>query len=171
MIEPRSRLVGPSKRATRLRQGALIALHVLETCPLVPVDAFVHLAGLSSQSSAYQQLARLRHAGLAELRRVDPGYLVGERRVGCWTITNEGRRALGAALGTNPPGQRVGMSREELRVRSLQNRLRIPDGELPLLIATYRLLASLTLELAARGQAVEVQAWEWPWVREAWSAA
>jgi hypothetical protein len=38
------------------------------------------------------------------------------------------------------------------------------------LIATYRLLASLVLERGADGQEVEVEAWEWPWVREVCSA-
>ena len=50
-------------------------------------------------------------------------------------------------------------------------RRRIDDSELPLLIATYRLLASLVLEPAAGRQVVEVRAWEWPWVREAVSIA
>lgn len=83
MIASRLCPVGRSKCAPRLRHRAWIALNLLETCPFVPVDAFVHLAGLSSRSSAYQQLARLRYARLAEVRRLDPGYLVGERRLGC----------------------------------------------------------------------------------------
>lgn len=169
MIESIRSPVQQSKRATRLRQGALIALRVLETCPLAPVDAFVHLAGLSSQSSAYQQLARLRHAGLAEPRRVNPGYLVGKRGLGCWAITDEGSRALTAALGQNPPG--LGVLPHRNGPLGLRSGSRLPDGELPLLIATYRLLASLMLERAAGGKAVWVEAWEWPWVREAWSAA
>ena len=102
MIASRPTPVGPSNCPIQLRQGALRALRVLETCPLVPVDAFVHLAGLSVHSSAYQQLARLRRAGLADVQRVDPGYLVGERHLGCWTITDEGRRTLAAAAGRNP---------------------------------------------------------------------
>src|SRR3982074_3172319 len=84
-------------RPPRLRNGALAALRLLETCPLVPVDAFVHLVGLSSWTSADHQLARPQHAGLAEMPRVNLGYLIGERRVGLWKITDEGRRALHAA--------------------------------------------------------------------------
>src|ERR1043165_7477536 len=89
----------------QLRQGALRALSVLDMCPLVPVDAFVHLVGLTSQSSAYQQLARLRDAGLAEARPVDPGYLVGERRLGCWMIAEKGRQMLELAACPGPVGQ------------------------------------------------------------------
>jgi Replication-relaxation len=171
MIANQSTRVGRSKRPSRLRQGALIALQVLETCPLVTVDAFVHLAGLTSLSSAYQQLGRLRCAGLADVRRIDPGYLVGERRLGCWTITDEGRRALAGALGRNNPGQQADMPPEKPGAGGAQSRLRIPDSEMPLLIATYRVLAFLMFERATRGQAIEVHTWEWPWVREAWSAA
>jgi hypothetical protein len=40
----------------------MTALRLLETCPLVPVDAFAHLAGLSSVGGAYKQLANLRRA-------------------------------------------------------------------------------------------------------------
>src|SRR5438045_707611 len=98
--------------APHLRYGAWRALRVLETCAHVPVDAFAALAGLSALSSAYQQLARLRRAGLAEVRQVDPGYLVGERRVGCWTITDRGSRLLAGVTG--PGGQ-------ECVVRSRRN--------------------------------------------------
>src|ERR1051326_7831553 len=86
----------------QFRQGALRALSVLDMCPMVPVDAFVHLVGLASQSSAYQQLARLRDAGLADVRRVDPGYVVGERRLGCWMITEKGRQMLALAACPRP---------------------------------------------------------------------
>ena len=75
-------------RQPRLRSGALAALRLLEMCPLLPVDVFVHLVGLNSCSSAYQQLARLQRAGLADVERVDLGYLMGERRIGLWNITD-----------------------------------------------------------------------------------
>src|SRR5207248_6179797 len=95
----------PGGPARHLRKGALRALKTLNTCPLMPVDAFVHLAGLRSQSSAYQQLARLQDMGLAEVRRVDPGYLVGDRRIGCWMLTEEGRRLLHLAADYEPTEQ------------------------------------------------------------------
>ena len=84
-------------RQPRLRSGALAALRLLEMCPLLPIDVFVHLAGLNWCSSAYQQLARLQRAGLAEVERVDLGYLLGERRIGLWNITDMGRRVLRTA--------------------------------------------------------------------------
>jgi hypothetical protein len=136
----------------------------------VPVDAFVHLAPLSSLSSAYQQLARLQHAGLAVVRRVDPGYLIGERPVGCWLITDRGRQVLGLA-------DELGQGEKEIRPRRPAcaggplKRQRPGDTDAPLLMATYRILAALVLDYRAGGQVVEVQEWEWPWVREARSAA
>ena len=126
----------PRKPARYLRRGAVRALWVLETCPSVPVDAFVHLAGLSSQSGAYQQLARLRHAGLAIARRVDPGYLMGERPLGCWTITDEGRRILG--LGDwRKPGDQEAVPRLCTSALAVLKR---PPGEsdAPLLLAMSR---------------------------------
>lgn len=147
------------------RQGALNALRVLETCPFVPVDAFVHLAGLSSLSSAYQQLARLRRGGLAKVTRIDPGYLVGDRPLGCWTITNEGRRVLGFSH-RRTPGEVRAVAQEGRVACGPRTQARITDRDLPLLIATYRLLASLVLERSVRGQVVEVTEWEWPLVRE-----
>src|SRR5207249_1212910 len=92
-----SAAIGLNVRPPRLRNGALAALRLLETCPLVPVDVFVHLVGLRSRTSAYQQLARLRRGGLADVRRANLGYLLGERGVGLWMITDIGRQALRVA--------------------------------------------------------------------------
>jgi Replication-relaxation len=154
----------------QLRQGALRALRMLDVCPLVPVDAFVYLVGLTSQSSAYQQLARLRNTGLAEVRRVDPGYLVGERRLGCWMITDKGRRML--ALAACPrPFRREAIVRGGQGARGPHRSVRISQHDLPLLITTYRLLAAVVLERSARGHAVEITSFEWPWVRPWRSAA
>jgi hypothetical protein len=148
----------------QLRQGALRALSVLNMCPLVPVDAFMHLVGLTSQSSAYQQLARLRHAGLADARRVDPGYLVGERRLGCWMITDKGRQTLELAACARLVEQEA-IVREGRGARGPHGLARISQHDLPLLIATYRLPAAVVVERSARGHAVELTSFEWPWVR------
>src|SRR5438105_1013522 len=126
----------------QLRQGALRALSMLDMCPLVPVDAFAHLVGLASQSSAYQQLARLRSAGLAEVRRVDPGYLVGERRLGCWMITEKGRQMLGLAACPSPSRQDAALGGGR-GAGGPHRAPRISQSALPLLIATYRLLAAV----------------------------
>lgn len=149
--------------ARQLRTGAVRALRVLETCPLVPVDAFADLAGLSGKSSAYQQLARLLQAGLAQVRRVDPGYLVGERRLGCWTITDAGTRLL---AGVTKPDVQESPLQSRRDVGGPRGKAWIGSRDLPLLIATYRLLASVVVERSACGH-VEVARWEWPWVR-AW---
>jgi hypothetical protein len=154
----------------QIREGALIALRVLETCPLVPVDAFVGLAGLSSLSSAYQQLARLRRGGLADARRVDAGYLVGERRLGCWTITDDGRRIL-AQASVHRPGEQKAVAQGRHGPAVSHKRARIRDSDVPLLIAAYRLLASVVLERGAGELTFEVLAWEWPWIRELRSTA
>lgn len=157
--------------AVSLRGGALAALRVLQTCPLVPVDVFMHLAGLTSMSAAYQQLARLERAGLAEVQRVDPGYLVGERRIGCWTISGEGRRLLDGSEGRS--AARAGSwSHTDGRHDRKRRPVLVRQGDLPLRIAAYRMLAFLVYEAAEReeGQPV-VSSWEWPWVRHHLSPA
>ena len=151
----------PGGPATHLRKGALRALNTLNTCPLMPVDAFVHLAGLRSQSSAYQQLARLQCMGLADVRRVDPGYLVGDRRIGCWMLTEEGRRLFRLAADHEP----TELQPAAFSAQSLHKRAAIRESNLPLLIASYRLLARLVLERSDEERAVDVRSWEWPWVR------
>jgi hypothetical protein len=125
----------------------------------------VGLAGLSSLSSAYQQLARLRRAGLAEVRRVDPGYLVGERRLGCWSITDFGSRML-ARTSVHTAGVQRADAQGKRGPAGSRKRARIRDSDVPLLIAAYRLLASLVLDRGAGELTFQVLAWEWPWIRE-----
>jgi hypothetical protein len=55
----------------KLSQSAVKALRLLDTCPLLPVDAFRGLTGLSSIGGAYKQLAKLRSAGLVDAHRVE----------------------------------------------------------------------------------------------------
>jgi hypothetical protein len=57
------------------------------------------------------------------------------------------------------------------RTPAAQTRYRIAESDLPLLLATYRFLAALVLERAARGQFTEILAWEWPCVVRAHSVA
>jgi len=156
-------------RPPRLTKGALAALRLLEICPLVPVDAFVHLVGLSSRTSAYQQLARLKRAGLAEIRRAHLGYLIGERRVGLWKITDEGRQALRAA-GVHLVAPEVGAIGRPFQRGVIRRAPRKRDGDLPRLVAAYRVLSWLVAERAAAGRPVDVRSWESPWVREVWCA-
>ena len=80
-----------------LRDSGLAALRLLEMCPLMPVDAFVPIVGLNSWTAGYQQLARLRRAGLVEGCRVNLSYLLGERKVGLWKITKAGTQVIGIA--------------------------------------------------------------------------
>jgi len=153
----------------RLRNGAIAALRLLEICPLVPVDAFVHLVGLTSRTSAYQQLARLKRAGLAEMRRAHLGYLIGERRVGLWKITHEGRQALRAA-GVHLVAPEASATGHPLQRGVIRRAPRIRDGDLPRLVAAYRVLSWLVAERAAAGRPVDVRSWESPWIREVWCA-
>ncbi len=152
----------------RLRQSAVIALRLLETCPLVPVDAFVHLAGLTSASGAYKQLANLRRAGLAEVQRVDLGYLLGERPLGLWKITKRGGLALQATR-VDGPCDHVGEGRRSPDVARSHAWRGTRGTNLTLLVAAYRLLALLVAERAADGANVDVGRWEQPWVRHVWS--
>jgi hypothetical protein len=146
----------------RPRSRGLAALRLREMCPLLPVDVFVHGVGLNSCSAAYQQLARLRQAGLAEVQRVDPGYLLGERPLGLWRITPRGRLALDVA-----GVERVGnQPREHGQVRQ---RPHSSSNNLISLLAAYRLLALVVMELATDDHQVNVSVWEWPWVRQVWS--
>jgi hypothetical protein len=146
-----------------LRQRTIAALRVLDRCPLIPVDAFSPLAGLRCPGSAYQVLARLRRAGLAEVRRVDLGYLLGQRRIGLWTTTEAGRMALrvieqaAAGHACVPVADRApyGYSAIVLpRARGLAG-----------LVAVYDLIAMLVAERDAAGNPVDVGVVECPWVR------
>ena len=52
----------------RPSRSATAALRLLEMCPLLPADAFRHLAGFRSTGGAYRRLEKLRRAGLAVFR-------------------------------------------------------------------------------------------------------
>jgi hypothetical protein len=58
-----------SELRVKVRPGksAFAAMQILAMCPLVPVDAFRHIAGFGSIGGAYRRLAKLRGAGLAEM--------------------------------------------------------------------------------------------------------
>jgi hypothetical protein len=143
-VTPRRGRTPTAEGSPGLRSGGLSALRLLEMCPLLPVDAFVHLTGLDSCSSAYQQLARLKRAGLADRRSADLGYLLGERRLGLWTITDRGRFVLRASRLQGP-----GRSLETRSARTHHQDDRGDKGigrresNVPLLVAAYRLLAWL----------------------------
>src|SRR5829696_1755772 len=114
------RMPDASGRRRRLRSGALAALAVLEACPMSPVDAFGPMVGLASQSSAYQQLARLRERGLAEVRNEDLGFLFGDRRRGLWSITDLGRRTLRSAFQKRDADQLADRTRRDPRLLNRQ---------------------------------------------------
>jgi len=135
----------------RLRTGALRALAVLDACPMLPVDAFAPMVGLASRSGAYQQLARLRSRGLAEVRREDLGFVVGAHR-GLWSITELGSRVLRDAT---PLGKR---DRPDNVTRL---RKRLVNRHLPLRVACYRLLAWFLVEERAQGNVLATRGWEW----------
>ena len=90
------------------------------------------------------------------MRSVDPGFLLGDRRLGLWSIAEPGRRAL---RGGGEPAD------EEQPWRARRNP-RGGDRQVPLRIASYRLLAWYLAETREHGRAVALRGWEWPWVRE-----
>jgi Replication-relaxation len=124
----------------------------------MPTDVVAALLRMRHARSAAQLLLRLRTAGLAQFETVRPGLLIGSRPVRLWTITSTGQaEVLARGLtslcldrGQLPYGA-GGAGREDVRQR-----------DVPLLIATYRLLGDV-----ARGlrQPVRVGAWEHPWIR------
>src|SRR4051794_16955715 len=134
------------------RGGALAALQLLETCPMLPVDAFARLAGLS-QSAAYQVLARVRRAGLAEVRRVGLGYVVGNRPVGLWSVRSLGREVLRIQGLESHAGEQLPFGPAEP-----PGRLRPRESALPLLVAAYRTVAEVVDESRRHGLELRVAA-------------
>src|SRR5918911_4120494 len=90
----------------RLLPASTRILRVLDICPWVPIDVLVPLVGARTRVSVYQALARLRKAELVQVRRVRLGPLAGDRPVGLWATTEEGRRGLPMAAAISP-GERV----------------------------------------------------------------
>ncbi len=147
--DTRAGRLGPQARPGR---SALQALRILHLCPLLPVDAFRHIAGFGSIGGAYRRLENLRRAGLADMQRAELGYLLADRPLGLWSITERGQRVLGELSRLDP---------------SLRGRRNPPHG-LPNVtsrVAAYRLLAFLVAECNADGQMVDLCAFEHPWVR------
>src|SRR5919199_2334204 len=138
--DPVARGNGAVQGERRLGPASLEVLRLLEMCRCAPVDVLTSLLG-SGRVSTYQLLGRLRRAGLAEVRRVDLGYLVGERPLGLWSLTTAGREAvarLGAVVTGGWPA-RPGQLTDDLPRRP---RLGPRSRELPLVVAAYRLLAA-----------------------------
>ncbi|MDQ6669662.1 MAG: replication-relaxation family protein [Chloroflexota bacterium] len=143
------RRLGPSGRA---------ALHLLACCPRVPTDVVASLLRVRHARSAAQLLLRLRIAGLTDYETVRPGPLVGSGSVRLWTLTPAGHAVL----------------RERVLAPPEEARSQLPNGEpakcrdvarqrdVPMLVATYRLLASVVREL---DRPVRIAAWEHPWIR------
>jgi hypothetical protein len=148
---------------SRPGRSATEALRVLAICPLLPVDAFRHLAGLRSTGGAYRRLANLRRAGLAEVERAELGYLIAERPCGLWSITGHGRRVLEGASAERP-NERTSVDNPGLRIASPRPG-RFRGKNLTSLVIAYRLLVFLVAEGSADGQKVDVCSWEQPWVR------
>jgi hypothetical protein len=124
---------------------------------MLPVDAFAPMVGLASRSGAYQQLARLRSRGLAEVRREDLGFVVGVHRRGLWSITELGSRVLRDA---------TPLDKRDRPDKEVRPRKRLLKRHLPLRIACYRLLAWFLVEERAQGNVLAMRGWEWSWGSE-----
>jgi hypothetical protein len=133
----------------------MTALRILEMCPLLPVDAFRHIAGFRSIGGAYRRLENLRRAGFVEMERAEVGYLLADRPLGLWSISVDGQRLFDE------------VSRANGRASDLRSP-RTPSGGEPNFttrVAAYRLLAFFVAECNADGRKVDLCAWEHPWVR------
>lgn len=134
--------------------SARAALQLLYMCPRLPTDAFRHLAGFASLGGAYRRLQTLRQAGLADAERTELGYLVADRPLGLWSVTENGLRLLHVACAdqrVQRSGGRPGRFRTNAALR----------------VASYRLLAYATAELNADAHTADLRSCEQPWVRNA----
>jgi hypothetical protein len=146
----------------RLQARSRAALATLERCPHVPVDVVACLLGVHSKAAAYQLLARLRYAGLAQVQPVELGHVLGGRRIGLWSITQIGRQHLHRGQGvTHRPGNAASIYGLSSRQRDNSR-----PADYALLASSYRLLAAFLAEQAASGP-VGVLAWEFRWRRQA----
>jgi hypothetical protein len=152
------------RRPRQLARTVEQALLVLHPCPFLPVDVFAQLMGLHSFGSAYKQLARLRQAGMAEVRRVDAGFLVCDRRIGLWSITQRGL-AVQDAIGLTDGCKDV----YRVRVPGPTEVSRQGRPNMALRVAAYRLLGAIVAEARRDARPVQVVAWESPWRRTVWS--
>jgi hypothetical protein len=130
-------------------------MQILAMCPLLPVDAFRCIAGFKSIGGAYRRLEKLRRAGLAEMEQADLGYLLAERPLGLWSLTEQGRRLCDEVSCADP---------RAADLRDPGTRLR-GEPNLTTRVAAYRMLAFLIAECNADGRKVELRTWEQPWVR------
>ena len=136
-------------------RSAMAAMQILAMCPLLPVDAFRHIAGFRSIGGAYRRLEKLWRAGLAEMERAELGYLLADRPLGLWSITEHGQRprdevSCADRRAWDPRGPSIPPRREP----NLTTR-----------VAAYRMLAFFVAQCNADGRNVELCAWEHPWVR------
>ena len=152
----------------RLGRSTTEALRVLNLCPSLPADTFRHVLHLRSAGGAYKLLGKLKQAGLAEMERVEVGYLLADRPLGLWSLTELGRRATASAQQTRT-GRRSCAADSTSSVLGARSRRRTRTN-FTLMVAAYRLLAFLLTERYLEGQQTELCAWEQPWFRRLWLA-
>src|SRR5438046_2755635 len=117
----------------RIGAQTVAALATLDRCPQLPADVMACLLGLCSRAAAYQLLARLARAGMAEARPVELGHVLGGRPIGLWSLTEQGRQRLykqprpwgGPVTAVTAYGLRTGPLARPRRT------------DLPLLVSTY----------------------------------
>jgi DNA-binding PadR family transcriptional regulator len=145
----------------RLLPASKSILRVLDICPWVPIDVLVPLAGARTRVSAYQALARLRAAELVQVRRVPLGPLAGDRPLGLWATTEQGRQALARAAPASPD-ETIAQAKLLLGAPDRHTRPAVRD---PLRVAAARGLAAMFVSEATLGRRLELGAWEAPWIR------
>ncbi len=147
----------------RLLSASKEILRGLDICPWVPIDVLVPLVGARRRVSVYQALARLRSAGLVQVQRTHFGRLVGEKALGLWATTDDGRVALRASAAVSLPEELA--RRAWLPLLPLERRRR-PGIDDPVRLAAARALAWMIATEAARGRRLRLSTWEAPWIRK-----
>jgi hypothetical protein len=148
----------PALRRTRIGPAGRAALHLLACCPHMPSDVLSILLGHRETVTTAQLLARLRRADVVRYQEVMLGPQLGRGRVRLWTLTALGRAFVGSG---GPP---ILTSDARRMLYGEPERWRDPARQrgIPLLVASYRLLAAVAGSLE---RPVHVCAWEYPWIR------
>ena len=89
------------------------------------------------------------------MEQADLGYLLAERPLGLWSLTEQGRRLCDEVSCADP---------RAADLRDPGTRLR-GEPNLTTRVAAYRMLAFFIAECNADGRKVELRTWEQPWVR------
>jgi Replication-relaxation len=126
-------------------------MRLLAWCPELPADVASQLT-MTALVSSQQLLIRLRTKRLVGIKRRALSTLSGSRKVGLWSLTDEGLQKLKAEL----PG--------DSWLEQLSSPRR-PSADAEASIASYWLLAATVAEVTRSGAQAELVGFEQPWKR------